>query len=436
LTGLNKALKVIDKIISTIKKSKDRDEAQKNLIKSFHLTQIQANAILEMRLQTLAALERKKVEDELKEKQKLIEDLKIILKNPKKVTAVVVEELLGLKKNFVSPRKTQVMSSGLKEFREEDLIPKEDVVVILTQDGYIKRMPPNTFRSQRRGGKGLIGFDLREEDAVHQIVAATTHDNILFFSDRGRAYQTKVYEIPVANRTSKGKSIFNFLEIPPNDKIVAFVTYTQDKKYLEGRFLMTATRRGIVKKTPLGDFGSVRRTGIIALKLKKDDGLKWAKLVGEKDQIIISTALGQAIRFKGKDVRPMGRGASGVSGIRLRSNDSVAGIDIIREDDKLQNPRLLTIMARGFAKQTPLKDYKTQRRGGSGIKTAKITDKTGSVIGTRIIGDGVEEVLAFSSKGQALRTKIANIRIAGRATQGVRIMNLEANDRLVDIICF
>ncbi len=438
LTGLVKALSVIDKIISTIKKSKDRDDAQKNLIKIFKLTEIQANAILEMRLQALAALERQRLEDELKEKKKIIADLEDILKKPKRVNQMILSELAELKKATISPRKTKMVRAGITEFREEDLIADENAVIMLTQDGYIKRIPPASFRAQKRGGKGIIGLELKEEDMVSQFLSASTHDNMLFFTDRGRVYQTKVYEIPVAARAAKGKSIHNFLDIPVAEKVTAVVSYTNEEAENKKKpgYLVMATAKGIVKRTLLSDFSNVRRSGIIALKLKPDDMLRFAEHSAGNDQIILVTNQGQAIRFKEKDIREMGRAASGISAIRLRKEDLVAGLDIIKEEEEdPKKLRILTVMAHGFAKQTPLKDYKLQRRGGSGIKTAKVTSKTGIVISANIVTDDVEEVLAFSSRGQALKTKLSNIRVASRATQGVRIMDLEATDSLVGIIC-
>ncbi len=443
LEGLVKALGVIDKIIATIKKSKDKDDARQNLVKNFKLTPVQADAILEMKLQSLAALERQKLEDELKEKKKLIEELKLILKEPKRVLGIIKHDLEELKKNFPDPRRTNVIASGLKEFKEEDLIPKEEALITLTEDGYIKRMPPGTFRVQKRGGKGLIGFDLKEEDQIYELLSADTHDNILFFTTKGRVFQTKVYEVPVASRTAKGKSVYNFLDIPTNEKVSAVVTYPQD--YIEDQgertkhFLVMTTQRGIIKRTPLKDFGNVRRTGIIAIKLQSGDLLEWVRLSGGDDQIVLVTAMGQAIRFKEKDVRSMGRSAAGVRALNLKKQDTVSGLDIIRKEDLEKGSkislRVLAVMANGFAKQTSIKEYKLQRRGGSGIKTAKITPKTGPVIGAHIVDDEVEGVLAFSSKGQALRANLKDIRVLSRATQGVKIMNLEKGDTLVGIVC-
>lgn len=433
LEGLVKALDDIDAVIQTIKKSKDRDDARLNLIKKFKFTEIQANAILEMRLQTLAALEQRKLEDELAEKRKLIAELQFILKNPKKILEIIKTELGELKKNFGDARRTKVIKSGLKEFREEDLVPQEEVIVTVSQDAYIKRMSPASFRSQKRGGKGLIGFELKDEDQIEHIISANTHDNILFFTTRGKAFQTKVYEVPAATRTAKGKSIHNFLEIPQNEKISAIVAYS-DKT--ESKFLIMATKNGLIKKTPLEDFENVRRTGIIAIGLKDDDALYWSALTGGNDEVIIATGKGQSIRFKEKDVRSMGRTAAGVTAIRMKKDDEVAGLGVVRASDKenLKNFKLLAVMANGYAKQTPLKEYKVQNRGGSGIRTAKVTPKTGEIIAAKIVSDEVE-VIAFSIKGQAIKTDLKNVRVASRDTQGVRIMNLKSGDTLVGIVC-
>jgi len=434
LMGLHKALGDIDRVIATIKKSKDRETAHANLVKIFKFTSTQADAILEMKLATLAALEREKIEEELKEKKKLIAELTLILKSPKKIAGIIDAELEELKKNFAGERKTKIIASGLKEFREEDLIPEEDVIITLSRGGYIKRLPPNSFRAQKRGGKGLLGFELKEEDAIEHLTSASTHDNILFFTDRGRVFQTKVYEIPPGSRTAKGKSIHNFLEIPPNEKISALVAYSSGELQEEKNFLVMATAKGLVKRTALSDFGNVRRTGIIAIKLKADDTLRWVEISEGNDEIILVTAGAQAIRFKEKDLRPLGRSASGVAAIRLKKNDIVAGLGIIRGKE-MKERELLVVSEKGFAKRTPLKEYKVQRRGGSGIKTGKVTEKTGALISATILEPESAELVAFSSKGQALRTEIKNIRVASRATQGVRIMNLKAGDKLMGIVC-
>ena len=434
LEGLSKALAVIDKIIATIKKSKDRADAHQNLVKIFKLTEIQASAILEMRLQTLAALERQKIEDELKEKKKLIADLELLLKSPQKIVKVVKDELLEIKKIYGDKRRTKVIAGGLKEFKEEDLIPEEEVVITLTNDGYVKRIAPSVFRSQRRGGTGLIGSEVGEEDFLNHFLSANTHDNILFFTDKGKVFQTKVHEIPAASRTSKGKLIQNFLEIPPQEFVTAIVSHNPKKE--AHNYLIMATKNGMIKKTDIRDFANIRRTGIAAIGLKKDDRLGWVKPSSGKDEIILATAAGQAIHFKESQLRPMGRTASGVKAIRLKKGDFVAGLDIIKESlkSKAGGSKLLIVTENGFTKQTPLKDYKIQSRGGSGIKTAKINAKTGNIISAKIIGDE-EEILTLSMKGQIIKAKISDIRTSGRATSGVKIMKLKSGDKITGIVC-
>lgn len=433
LMGLFKALGDIDKVISTIKKSADKDEAHKNLVAKFKFSDIQASAILEMRLQTLASLERQKIEDELKEKKKIIEELNALLKNPKKILGVIETELGEMKEKYGDERRTRVISSGLEEFSEEDLIPKEETIITMSKSGYIKRVNPSSFHSQKRGGKGLIGSEVAEEDFLSQFIFSNTHDNILFFTEKGRVFQTKVYEIPEATRIAKGKSFHNFLEIPPEEKIANIISYPDDKKGAEG-FLVMATQNGIVKKTALVDFANVRRTGIIAIGLKKGDMLQWVKLSTGNDQIVLSTSLGQAIRFKESQIRAMGRTASGVKGINLKKGDSVVSLDIVAEKAD-PNTSILTVMGNGFGKQTKISQYKVQGRGGSGIKTAKVTSKTGTVVASLLV-DKQLELLALSAKGQIIRTELSGIRLAGRATQGVRIMNLNSGDKIVGVICF
>lgn len=428
LEGLSKALSVINEIIATIKKSKDREDAKENLIKKFKLTEIQANAILEIRLQTLAALEHQKIEDELKEKKKIIIELEILLKSPQKIVGVVKNELVEIKNNYRDERRTKVVLTGLKEFKEEDLVPQEEVVITFSQSGYIKRVDPDGFKAQRRGGKGLIGSDVGDEDFLTHFVSANTHDNILFFTQSGKVFQTKVYEIPAGTRVSKGKLIQNFLEIPAEEKISAIIAYSSS----EGKnFLVMTTKNGIIKKSRIEDFGNVRRGGIIAINLSRGDELRWVKISSGKDEIILTTALGQAIRFRESQLRPMGRSASGVKAIRIKSSDFIAGLDIIKEGSK--NGKVLVVAENGFAKQTLLKEYKVQGRGGSGIKTAKINEKTGKIISAQIIS-GEEELLALSAKGQIIKTKISDIRTAGRATSGVRIMRLKQGDKVMGIV--
>ncbi|MEX2054133.1 MAG: DNA gyrase subunit A [Candidatus Colwellbacteria bacterium] len=425
LEGLAKALDNIDKVIETIKKSADRDQAKQNLIKKFKLTEVQSVAILEMRLQALAGLERKKVEDELKEKRAIIKALTELLSSTQKILKVVKDELEDVKKSYGDERRTKVVAGGLKEFSAEDLVPKEETVITMSGDGYIKRIPPTTFRSQRRGGKGLIGSTVGEEDILSHFLGANTHDNILFFTNRGRVFQTKVYEIPQGSRTGKGRAIHNFLEVPSEEKISTVISYSEEENG-QGKALMMATEKGVVKKTNLKDFANIRSTGIIAINLRAEDALKWVKLVGKGDEVIMVTKDGKSIRFKESDARAMGRSAAGVKGIALKSGDFISSFDVIGSDVKGE---FLVVMENGYAKRTPLDQYKVQRRGGSGIITAKVTKKTGSVTSSHVIIDE-DELLAISKKGQVLKTKIKDIRKTGRSAQGVKVITLKAGDKL------
>ncbi|MDO8516135.1 MAG: DNA gyrase subunit A [bacterium] len=430
LEGLSKALNAIDRIISTIKKSKDRDAAKENLKKGFKLSELQAVAILEMKLATLAALEREKIEAELKEKRDLIKELQLILKSPAKILKIVKDEVNNLRKQYGDERRTEVVTQGIGEFKEEDLIPEEDAMITLSSGGYVKRISPDAFKSQGRGGKGLIGSDVAEEDFLTHFTRANTHDDILFFTDKGRVFRTKAYEIPAAGRTSKGRAIFNFLELSAGEMISAIVNVSKTTAKDSG--LVMVTKQGLVKKTALDDFENIRRTGIIAIALKKGDALKWVHLAGGKDQVMLTTRGGQSIRFKESQIRVMGRGASGVRGIRLKREDVVEGFDVIKEG-KDKEGKVLVVMEKGFAKQTALKEYKLQNRGGSGIKTANTTSKTGGLVAARIVTEETD-IFALSAKGQLIRTKLESVRQTGRSAQGVRIMNLNAGDRLAAIV--
>ncbi len=437
LEGFVKALDVIDAVIATIKKSKDKDDAHTNLMKKFDFSDVQATAILEMRLQTLASLERQKIEDELAEKRQLIKDLEFILSADKNILHVVEEELAEMKEKYGDDRRTGVVGTGLTEFKDEDLIADEDVIITLSSSGYIKRLNPNIYKVQHRGGKGLIGSDVNDDDFLTHLVSARTHDNILFFTDSGKVFQTKVYEIPQGSRTAKGKIIHNFLDIPSTETVKAFVTY--NAKTSDAKFLVMATAQGVVKKTPLEDFANVRRNGIIALKLKPGDALKWVMSSSGKDDVLFATALGQAIRFKESQLRPMGRAAAGVRGMRLKKNDYLIGIDMVRkggsEESRMnEKHKLLVMTQKGFAKQTLLAEYKIQSRGGQGIRTAKINDKTGPLVACKILTNE-EEALVLSAKGQVIKTKLTDIRESSRSTSGVRVMRLNDKDAIVAVTC-
>lgn len=428
LEGLMIALDAIDRVIATIRKSKDKDDAHTQLMKLFKLSDVQATAILEMRLQSLAALERLKIETELKEKKALIEDLKAILKSPARILKIIKDEVGEVKAKYDNGRRTKVVLRAPESVSDEDLVPDEEAMVTVSGGGYIKRLPPDTFKVQRRGGKGLIGSDVADEDFLSHFFSANTHDNVLFFTDKGRVFQTKIYEIPQATRTSKGRAIQNFLELPSDEHVNAIVNYSSKKE--PKKYLVMVTKQGLIKKTLLADFENIRRTGIIAIKLKKGDQLKWAKLTTGNDQVILATRQGQSIRFDEKQARPMGRTAAGVRAIKLKKqNDEVAGFDIIKGDDAM----FLVVMEHGFAKQTVLKEYKKQSRGGSGIKTAEVTPKTGMVISAHVVTDQ-KEIFALSAKGQMIRTELSAVRKTGRSAQGVRIMNLNSGDRLAGTV--
>ncbi len=434
LEGLAIALDAIDKVIATIRKSEDKEVAHVNLMKNFKLSALQATAILEMRLQTLAALERIKIETELKEKHALIEELKLILKSTTRILKIIKDEVMELKNKYGDERRTKVVGRAVESVSDEDLIPEEEAIVTVSGGGYIKRLPPGTFKTQKRGGKGLIGSEVADEDFLSHFFSANTHDNVLFFTDRGRVFQTKVYEIPQATRTSKGRAIQNFLELPSEENVSAIVSYSAKGAKAEGKtgkkYLMMVTKQGVIKKTPLEDFENIRRNGIIALSLKKGDQLKWARLTSGTEQAVLATRQGQSIRFDEKQVRPMGRTAAGVRAIKLKKqNDEVAGFDIIRGDDAM----LLIVMEHGFAKQTSLKEYKVQSRGGSGIKTAEVTPKTGMVVSAHVVMEETE-IFALSAKGQMIRTELSTVRKTGRSAQGVHIMDLKNGDRVAGTV--
>jgi len=427
LEGLKKALDHIDAIIATIKKSATKEIAHGNLMKKFKLSEKQATAILEMRLQTLAGLEQKKIEDELKEKRRLIAELEALLKSPKKIMAVIKDELRELKEKYGDERRTRVVKSAVGEFKQEDLIPNEDAIIVLTEDNYIKRMNPSLYRVQKRGGKGVIGATTKEDDKIDMVVSSQTHDDLFFFTNTGKVFQAKAYEIPATSRTAKGQAIVNFLQIAPEEKITAIIATGKDS---QAKYLFMATKFGTVKKTAIEDFAKVRRSGLIALNLAKGDELRWIAPTTGRDEIIITTAAGQAIHFKETDVRAMGRTAAGVRGIRLSKNDEVVGMDMIFKNQK--GNQLLILTENGFGKRTDLKFYKIQKRGGSGIKTAKITPKTGKLVTAHMINtDNLEaDLITSSAKGQIIRVPLATISVLGRATQGVRVMRLNADDKI------
>ncbi|MCX6793233.1 MAG: DNA gyrase subunit A [Candidatus Falkowbacteria bacterium] len=426
LEGLMIALTHIDEVIKVIKASPDRETAKLNLMKKFKLSDRQAFAIVEMKLGSLANLERLNIEKELKEKQALIKELETILKSRVKILSIVKKELAESTEKFGDDRKTTVMEHGIGEFSTEDLVPNEESMVLMTRDGYIKRLPPDTFKVQARGGKGVIGLTTKEEDMVEFLFTTMTHNDILFFTTRGRVFQLKAYEIPASSRTTKGQAIVNFLQLPSDEKVTSVLPLDKISK---SAFLFFATEKGVVKKVPLDEFSKVRRTGLIAIKMRPDDKLIWAKPTSGKDEVQLITAHGQAIRFKESDVRPMGRNASGVWGMRLKKGDTVVGMGIIPSDkEKVKKYQVLSVMANGFGKRTPIGLYKVQARGGSGIKTAKITDKTGQLTNAFVISSEMmtdKDIIIISNKGQVIRLPFKTVNELGRDTQGIRLMRFK-----------
>jgi DNA gyrase subunit A len=434
LEGLKKALDHIDEIIKVIKQSPTREEAFANLMKKFKFSDRQTNAILEMRLQSLAGLERKKIEDELKEKRALIAYLEDLLKSPKKLLAVVKQEFVEMREKYADERRTRVIKTALREIGDEELVPEEDALFMITLGGYIKRLPPDELHAQKRGGKGVGGMATKEEDVINHFFLANTHDNVLFFTGSGKVFQIRGYEVPEASRQSKGRAITNFLQVTANDAITAVVPLPKEKEQ-KGQFLFMATTNGVIKKVPMDAFSNVRRSGILAINLKGDDKLGWVLSTTGDDQIIMTTATGSAIRFSEKDVRPMGRAAGGVLGMRLEEGDKLVGADMIH-DHVEKGFTLMAVMANGFGKRTDLKEYKLQHRGGVGILTANITSKTGRLVSAHVTNEQNEEFIAVSKKGQVIRTSIKEVPKLGRATQGVRIMRLDGSDEVASVVLF
>ncbi len=429
LEGLVKALDHIDAIIALIKASLDRNDARERLIKKFSFSERQANAILDMRLHQLANLERKKIEDELKELRVLIAELESILASEKKLMAIVKADLAMLSEKYANARRTEIIPHALGEFKQEDLIAKEEVVVMLTRDGYIKRVPPDTFKAQGRGGKGVIGLTTKEEDSVEEIITANTHSQLLFFTTKGRVFQLPAYEVPVSSRTAKGQAVVNFLSLHPNEKVSAIVSMADVKK--EKYFVMVTTE-GVIKRVEIALFHNVRNSGLIALTLHGEDRLAWVRTSSGKDDMMLVSAHGQAIRFHETDVRAMGRTAAGVRGMRLKEGDVVVGMEVIRhEEEKAQPHYLLVVTEYGSGKRTNTKEYKVQKRGGSGIKTANVTKKTGAIVSARVVPkDFADEavkgdLVIMSSHGQVIRLPLKSVNVLKRATQGVRLMRFK-----------
>ncbi|NQT50343.1 DNA gyrase subunit A [Candidatus Kuenenbacteria bacterium] len=425
LEGLKKAIDNIDAIIKLIKKSKDRDAAKKELIKQFKFSEVQAVAILEMRLQNLANLERLRIEAELKEKQKIIKELKGLLSSPAEILKVIKTEVTEIKEKYGDERKTKIIKSAVGEFSQEDLVPNDPTLIMVTRDGYIKRLPTDTFKTQKRGGKGVIGLNTKEEDVVDMLFTTMTHNDLLFFTSKGRVFKLKAYDVPVGSRISKGQALVNFLQLGPDEKVTAILPI-KDKTDI--KYLFMATENGVVKKTAIEDFINVRRSGLIAIKIKPGDSLRWVRPTTGKKELVMISARGQAIRFKEDDVRVMGRSASGVRGMRLKSEDKVVGVGLVEPAD-IKDLQVLCISENGFGKRSELAHYKVQNRGGGGIRTLKVSSKTGKVVKGIVANkqkSADDDILVISNKGQVIRMPFKGISTLGRDTQGVRLMRFKA----------
>ncbi|HSD62392.1 MAG TPA: DNA gyrase C-terminal beta-propeller domain-containing protein, partial [Ignavibacteriaceae bacterium] len=412
-----------DAVIDTIKKSRDVETAKHNLIRRFKLSEIQAKAILDMRLQRLTGLERKKIEDEYKETIKLIERLKGILTSEEKRYSIIRDELLEIKEKYGDARRTEIVYN-YEEFSLEDTIAEEDVVVTISHRGFIKRFPVSGYRKQGRGGKGVTGAGTKDDDFIEHMFIASTHHYILFFTDKGKCYWLKVFEIPDSGRASRGRSILNLIEKETEENITAFVTV---KDFDDSHYLMMATEQGTIKKTVLSAYGNVRKGGINAINLVKNDKLISVKMTDGNNDIVLGTRYGFAIRFIEKDVRDMGRVATGVRGVRLSKGDKVVGLLVIKRNDNI-----LVVTERGYGKRSDINDYRLTHRGGKGVITVKTSEKVGKMIAMMEVVDG-DELVIISSHGMVIRQSVKDIRVMGRNTQGVRVIRLNEGDTIADI---
>lgn len=426
LEGLSIALDHIDEVIKVIRGSQSSDEAQTNLMSKFGLSEIQARAILAMQLRALTGLERKKIEDELAELRKLIAELESILADEQRILSVIKEELLEMKKAYADERRTKIIGQELGKFSDEELIPDEQVVVTITTENYIKRSLVSEYRRQNRGGKGKRGMTTKEEDVIDKLVTASTHDWLLLFTNKGRVFRLKVHEVPASGLTAKGVAVVNLIQLQPEEHVTSMIKI--DKSRGDDGYLFMITTHGTVKKTPIADYNNIRTSGLIAIKLDDGDELRWIHLSSGKDEVIISTAFGQAIRFSETDARSMGRSARGVRGIRLRPGDRVVGADLV--DD---NRQLLVLSKSGYGKLTKVSNFPAHKRGGVGIKAAVVNTKTGDLVSVHSIAPDMPEILVISTKGQAIRIGLKDIPVLGRTTQGVRIMRLNGDDSVASV---
>ena len=426
LEGLKIALDHIDEVIKTIRES--YDDADKRLMERFGLSEVQAAAILAMQLRRLQGLERDKIENELKELHELIKKLEAILADENEVLRVVKEELIAARDKFGDDRRSKIINHELGKFVEEDLIPDEESVVLLTAQGYVKRVLQSDFKKQNRGGKGRRGMTTKEEDVIDTIITANSHDFLLFFTSQGRVFRIKAYEIPQSSLIAKGTAAVNLLSMHPDEKITAVIK--QGSEAGENGFLFMATTKGTIKKTALKDYENIRTNGLITIKLDDGDELRWVRGTTGENDIIISTSAGQAVRFNEKEVRPMGRAARGVRGVRLRPNDTVVGMDVVSDPD---NQKLIVISTKGYGKMTAATNFPPHKRGGVGVKVAAVTAKTGPIAAVHTLDPAAKEIIMMSTSGQAIRVAVKDIPTLGRATQGVRVMKLNDGDFVASI---
>jgi DNA gyrase subunit A len=427
LEGYKIALDHIDEVIKTIRASKTQEEAEKALIKKFTLSKIQAKAILAMQLRRLTGLERDAVENELNELLKAIKRFEEILADEKEILAIIKAELLEMKERYGDERRSKIINHELGKFSDEELIPEEDTVILLTTENYIKRTLVSEYRRQNRGGKGKRGMTTKEEDVIAQLVPASTHDWLLFFTNKGRVFRLKAYEVPAASLAAKGVAAVNLLQLQPEEKITSIINHAKDAS--EDGYLFMATTKGTVKKTPLKDYANIRTNGLITINLDDGDELRWIKQTTGKNDVIISTSAGQAVRFNEEECRPMGRAARGVRGVRLRPNDNVVGMDIVCDADQT----LLVISQKGYGKITKVANFPSHKRGGVGIKAAVVTAKTGPIITVQTLEEDANEALLISQNGQTIRVALKDIPTLGRTTQGVRVMRLGDSDAVSSI---
>ena len=423
LEGLKIALDNIDEVIKVIRSS--YDDADKQLMSRFGLSEIQAQAILQMQLRRLQGLERDKIEEELRQLHELIAKLEAILADEKEVLRVVKEELIAVKEKYDDPRRSKIINHEVGKFSEEELIPEEESVILLTMENYMKRVPQADFRRQNRGGKGKRGMTTKDEDVLSQILTANSHDYLLFFTSQGRIFRSKAYEIPQASLTAKGTAAVNMLNMHPEEKITAIIKQGTN---VDG-YLFMVTKKGTIKKTPVKDFLNVRSNGLIALKIDEGDELSWVKETTGEQEIVISTSAGQALRMSEKEVRAMGRMARGVKGIRLRPRDEVVGMDVIKD----KNQKLIAVSANGFGKATLASNFPSHKRGGIGIRVSAVTEKTGPIVAVHTLDPEAKEVIMMSTKGQAIRVAVKDVPTLGRAAQGVRIMRMADDDAVASI---